>query len=175
MPSSSLDSLTHPVVWTPHGILGIGHLVLRPSDGCRDHQGACIDRNWDTCIAPKLPSLTSTAPVWPTDSPAPPGPAVAPGFPSLARSSPHSLSEVSWPALLPRRLHLPAGLPAVQLFRAIAQPIISFCLAHHAASPLHQPLVDIPYPSFSAGAKHPFFANGADNPYFLHFPKQRLM
>ncbi len=38
--------------------LGIAHLVLRPSDGCRDHQGACIDRNRDTRIAPKLPSLT---------------------------------------------------------------------------------------------------------------------
>ena len=38
-------------------ILGIDHLVLRPSDGCRDHQGASTGCNRDTCIVPKLPSL----------------------------------------------------------------------------------------------------------------------
>ncbi len=43
------------------GVLGFDHLVLSPSDGCRDRQGACIDRNRDTCIAPKLPSLTFLA------------------------------------------------------------------------------------------------------------------
>ncbi len=49
-PSAAIDS-----------ILDIDHLVLRPSDGCRDHQGAGIGRNRDTCIAPKIPSLTFLA------------------------------------------------------------------------------------------------------------------